>query len=92
MTLLQDALHGRTLEDPDDPLLHLTHAAAGARTPQALWQEVADVLRTGKKRPGYRGMDKITAHCLLSVLTMQAKAMVQIEASEGLRDCLRKVA
>lgn len=44
MTLLQDALHGRTLEDPDDPLLHLTLAAAGARTPQALWQEVADVL------------------------------------------------
>ncbi len=44
MTLLQDALYGRTLEDPDDPLLHLTRAAAGARTPQALWQEVADIL------------------------------------------------
>ena len=44
MTLLQDALYGRILEDPDDPLLHLTLAAAGARTPQALWQEVADVL------------------------------------------------
>ncbi len=44
MTLLQNALYGRTLEDPDDPLLHLTVAAAGARTPQALWQEVADIL------------------------------------------------
>ena len=44
MTLLQNALYGRTLEDPDDPMLHLTLAAAGARTPQTLWQEVADVL------------------------------------------------
>jgi transposase len=44
------------------------------------------------ERHCYRGLDKITAHCLLSVLTLQAKAMVQAEASEGLRDCLRKVA
>ena len=44
------------------------------------------------ERHCYRGLGKITAHCLLSVLTLQAKALAQVEASEGLRDCLRKVA
>ena len=39
-----------------------------------------------------RGLPKITVHCMLSVLTLQAKALMQSEASEGLRDCLRKVA
>ena len=40
----------------------------------------------------YRGLTKLETHCLRSVLTLQAKALVQVEASEGLRDCLRKAA
>lgn len=44
------------------------------------------------ERHCYRGMAKIQAHCLLSVLTAQAKAVVQIEAGNDLRQCLRKVA
>lgn len=44
------------------------------------------------KRHCYRGIEKVEAHCLLSVLTLQAKAVVQVEAAESLRQCLRKVA
>ncbi len=44
------------------------------------------------ERHCYRGLAKIETHCLLSVLTMQAKALVQIEAAGNLRECLRKVA
>ena len=44
------------------------------------------------ERHCYRGLAKVELHYLLSVLTLQAKALVQAEASEGLRDCLRKVA
>lgn len=44
------------------------------------------------ERHCYRGIEKVETHCLLSVLTLQAKAVVQIEASESLRQCLRKVA
>lgn len=44
------------------------------------------------ERHCYRGPAKITAHCLLSVLTLQAKALAQIETSGELRECLRKVA
>lgn len=44
------------------------------------------------ERHCYRGLAKVELHCLLSVLTLQAKALAQVKASEGLRDCLRKVA
>lgn len=44
------------------------------------------------ERHCYRGLAKITTHCLLSVLTLQAKALAQVETTGGLRDCLRKVA
>ena len=33
-----------------------------------------------------------TAGCRLSVLTMQAKALVQVRGAGALRECLRKVA
>ncbi len=38
-----------------------------------------------------RGLAKIETHCLLSILTMQAKALIQALAGEQLRLCLRKV-
>ncbi|MCH7594736.1 MAG: transposase [Chloroflexi bacterium] len=44
------------------------------------------------ERHCYRGIEKVELHCLLSVLTLQAKAVVQLEADESLRQCLRKVA
>lgn len=44
------------------------------------------------ERHCYRGLAKVELHCLLSVLTAQAKAVVQIEAGDDLRQCLRKVA
>ena len=44
------------------------------------------------ERHCYRGIEKVELHCLLSVLTLQARAVVQLEADESLRQCLRKVA
>ena len=42
----------------------------------------------------FRGIEKVTTHCLLSVLTMQAVAVAQARAGElgTIRQCLRKVA
>ena len=42
----------------------------------------------------FRGIRKVSVHCLMSVLTMQASAVAQARVGEmeGLRQCLRKVA
>jgi IS5 family transposase len=42
----------------------------------------------------FRRLRKVTAHCLLSVLTLQACAVAQARVGEleGVRQCLRKVA
>ena len=56
----------------------------------ALWARVWMKLANWK-RHCYRGIEKVELHCLLSVLTLQAKAVVQIEAGNNLRQCLRKV-
>ncbi len=47
--------------------------------------------------PGWKvvlvdSFETFEAHCLLSVLTMQAKALVQVRSVGALRECLRKVA
>ncbi len=43
--------------------------------------------------PGhYRGLAKVELHCLLALVTLQAKAIVQAENGGELRECLRKVA
>ncbi len=44
VTMLQQAIHGRTLERPENVTLVLQHLAAGAHTPQELWKGVADQL------------------------------------------------
>ncbi len=44
VTMLQQAIHGRTLEWPENVSFGLRHLAAGAHTPQELWKGVADQL------------------------------------------------
>ena len=40
----------------------------------------------------FRGLMMIQAHVAMSVLVLQAKALVQCRAGADLRECLRKVA
>ena len=44
------------------------------------------------ERHCYRGLSKVTLHCLLSIMTLQAKAIAQMNIGGDLRDCIRKVA
>ena len=39
-----------------------------------------------------RTLPKLTAHCLLSVVVMQARAVAQVLDGKPIRECLRKVA
>lgn len=44
------------------------------------------------ERHCYRGFNKVEAHCLLAVITMQLKALIQIAAGGALRTCVRNIA